>query len=254
MGAEKQKKQINRHRTDSDRDGVHGLFETFIRKFRTVSFLLILFPVIILCLSIIAISLAPAIALIVGIHQWLSGFNLIIYSLGMGMAVSIGFFVFGISLLLVTPAANFLIPLKVKPWRGNWRSTETIPWYVHNSLVYIVRYLFLDFVTPSPLTNMFYKLMGMKIGKGVVINTSNISDPCLIEIDDYVTIGGSVHILAHYGQKGYLILAPVKIGRGANIGLKASIMGGVHIGAEATVKPHAVVLPKIRIEDGEIYG
>ena len=96
--------------------------------------------------------------------------------------------------------------------------------------------------------------MGMKIGKGVIINTTNISDPCLIEIEDYVTIGGSVHMLAHYGQKGYLILAPVKIGRGANIGLKASIMGDVEIGAEATVKPHSVVLPKTRIAEGEIFG
>lgn len=114
--------------------------------------------------------------------------------------------------------------------------------------------MFLDYITPSPLTNMFYKLMGMKIGKGVIINTTNISDPCLIEIGDYVTIGGSVHILAHYGQKGFLVLAPVKIGRGANIGLKASIMGDVHIGENATVKPHAVVLPKTRIGDGEIFG
>ncbi len=114
--------------------------------------------------------------------------------------------------------------------------------------------MFLDFITPSPLTNLFYKMMGMKIGKGVIINTTNISDPCLIEIEDYATIGGSVHILGHYGQKGFLILSPVIIKKGANIGLKASIMGDVIIGENATVKPHVAVLPKTRIADGEIFG
>ena len=254
MKSQKTKKIEDRHRTDSDRKGWLKILEIFIRRFRTISFLVILLPIILLCLLVIGLALAPAIALVVSVQPFANHFGVVGYSLVLGITIAISFFVFGISLIFTAPLANFILPFRVKPWRGNWRSTEVIPWYIHNALVYIVRYLFLDFITPSPLTNMFYKLMGMKIGKGVVINTTNISDPCLIEIDDYVTIGGSVHILAHYGQKGYLILAPVKIGRGANIGLKASIMGDVIIGSEATVKPHAVVLPKTRIEDGEIYG
>lgn len=250
----KGKKKIDRHTTSSDKKGVAGLFEVFIRKFRTVSFLLVLVPIIVLCLFIIGLAIAPAILIVQWTHGYFSEFSAFVHTLTVGMSVAIGFFAYGISMLFLVPLANFLMPFRVKPWRGNWRSTQVVPWYVHNALVYIVRYTFLDFVTPSPLLNMFYKLMGMKIGKGVIINTTNISDPCLIEIDDYVTIGGSVHILAHYGQKGYLILAPVKIGKGANIGLKASIMGDVHIGENATVKPHVAVLPKTRIEDNEIYG
>ena len=94
--------------------------------------------------------------------------------------------------------------------------------------------------------------MGMKIGKGVVINSTNISDPCLITLGDYVTIGGSATIFAHYGQKGYLIVSPVTIGAKSTIGLKASIMGGAKVGEKATVLPHAVVLPRARVKDGEI--
>ncbi|MCB0342532.1 MAG: hypothetical protein KDD58_06490 [Bdellovibrionales bacterium] len=254
MSIRKIPEKIDRHRQDSDRKGVLGLFEVFIRRFRTLSFIIVLMPIVIMCLSVIALSLAPAVLITASLHHWLKSYSLVVYSLGLGVGLSVSFFVFGFSLLLITPLVNFLFPFKVKPWRGNWRSLETVPWYVHNALVYVVRYLFLDLVTPSPLCTMFYRLMGMKIGKGVIINTTNISDPCLIEIEDYVTIGGSVHMLAHYGQKGYLILAPVKIGRGANIGLKASIMGDVEIGAEATVKPHSVVLPKTRIAEGEIFG
>jgi acetyltransferase-like isoleucine patch superfamily enzyme len=92
--------------------------------------------------------------------------------------------------------------------------------------------------------------MGMKVGKGAHINTTNISDPCLIEIGDKVTIGGSAHIIAHYASKGYIIVERVKIGDGVTIGMKATVMGDVEIGKGAVIAPHEVVLPKSRIPDG----
>ncbi|MCB0361759.1 MAG: hypothetical protein KDD35_03520, partial [Bdellovibrionales bacterium] len=136
-------------------------------------------------------------------------------------------------------------------WKGIWFSLPAIPWYIHNALTYIVRYTFLEFITPTPLNVLFYRMMGMKIGKGVVINTTNISDPCMISLGDYVTIGGSAHLLAHYGQKGVLIISPVVIESGATIGLKASIMGDVVVGKNAIVKPHTALLPKTRLGEGE---
>jgi len=90
-------------------------------------------------------------------------------------------------------------------------------------------------------------MMGMKVGNGVHINTTNISDACLIELEDKVTIGGSAHIICHYAAKGYLVIAPVKIRKGATLGLKCTIMGDVEIGENAIIAPHEVVYPKSRI-------
>jgi UDP-3-O-[3-hydroxymyristoyl] glucosamine N-acyltransferase len=87
----------------------------------------------------------------------------------------------------------------------------------------------------------------MKIGKGTMINTSNISDPCLIKIGDYVTLGGSATLIAHYGMKGMLIIDHLVIEDKATIGLKASLFGDVIVGEGATVGPHEVVLPKSRL-------
>jgi len=97
---------------------------------------------------------------------------------------------------------------------------------------------------------LFYRLMGMKIGKGVHINTTNISDPAMIELGDYVTIGGSVHIIGHYASKGFLIVDKVRIKDKATVGLKATIMGNVEIGEGAAIGPHEVILPKSRIPAG----
>ena len=96
--------------------------------------------------------------------------------------------------------------------------------------------------------------MGMKCGKGVMINSSNISDACLIELGDYVVIGGSVSMMAHYGMKGYLIIDKLKIGKGSTIGLNAIILGGVTIGEKVTMAPGSVALPKTIIPDGAKYG
>jgi serine acetyltransferase len=172
-------------------------------------------------------------------------------NVGMAFSIGAGFFLYGLSLIFVVPAVNKLLPLKVNPHRATWYSLSVVPWYYHNALTYLVRYTFLEIITPTPLNKLFYQMMGMKIGKGTMINTTNISDPCLIEIGDYVTIGGSCTLVAHYGMKGFLIIDRLKIEDHATIGLKATVFGDVVIGKGAMVKPGEVVMPKTRIPPRE---
>jgi NDP-sugar pyrophosphorylase family protein len=165
----------------------------------------------------------------------------------LGLSMAAGFFMYGMTIIFVVPAINKLLPLKVTPHRTSWFSISVIPWYYHNALTYLVRYTFLEFITPTPLNKLFFKMMGMKVGKGTMINTTNISDPCLIELGDYVTIGGSATLIAHYGMKGMLIIDKLIIEDNVTIGLRASLFGDVIIGKGATVKPNEVILPKTRI-------
>lgn len=232
--------------------GLVGLLETFLRRFRNVSFALLLSPLALVCCTALGLAVAPALFWFRWVDTATAAWPVMAHYAAIGFAASSGFVMYGICLIFVVPAINFLIPLKVKEFRGPWYSLPAIPWYVHNGLTYMVRYTFLEFVTPSPLNILFYRMMGMKIGKGVVINTANISDPCLITLGDYVTVGGSATIFAHYGQKGYLVIAPVTIGNGTNIGLKASIMGGSTVGENVTILPHSVVMPKSKIANGKM--
>jgi acetyltransferase-like isoleucine patch superfamily enzyme len=57
--------------------------------------------------------------------------------------------------------------------------------------------------------------------------------------------------VAHYGQKGMLVVDRIIIEDNATIGLKASLFGDVVIGKGALVKPHDVVMPKSRIPSKE---
>jgi acetyltransferase-like isoleucine patch superfamily enzyme len=118
----------------------------------------------------------------------------------------------------------------------------------------VVRYSFLEFVTPTPFSQMYYRLMGMKIGRHVTLNSTAIADPSLIELEDGATIGGSANILAHYAQGGFLVIATVKIGAGATIGMRAVIMGGVEVGAKAKVLANSFVLPHTKVPAGETWA
>jgi non-ribosomal peptide synthetase-like protein len=171
-----------------------------------------------------------------------------------GLALAASYFIYGLSLLVIAPALNFLLGGRLKPYRGPAISLTALRWYVHCTMTLIVRYSFLDFVTPSPFAELYYRLMGMKIGRNVTINSTAIADPSLIEIEDGATIGGSASVLAHYAQGGYLVIAPVKIGAGATIGLRAVIMGGAEVGAKAKVLASSFVLPNTKIPAGETWA
>jgi len=244
------KTQVDVHSKTSDKTGISGFLETLLRRFRTQSYLVALTPLYIIGIMGMGVALTPGVYLFKFLFDISQTWPEFLHYFTIATGIIGSYFAYGFSLIFIMPLINLLIPIKLKPFRGQYYSLRSVPWYIHNALTYIVRYTFLEFITPTPMNLLFYKMMGMKIGKNVHLNTTNISDPCLIELEDNVTIGGSAHLIAHYASKGYVIVEPVKIKKGATIGLKATIMGDVEIGEGAVIAPHEVVFPKSRIPAG----
>lgn len=234
--------------------GLLGWYEVLLRRFKIVGTMVVLLPMYGLGTLCFGAALIPG----VGLFRWgyghLSHQPLFVQTFGIAFLVASAYLLFGFSLILIVPFVNFVLRTYPTPWRGPYYSLQTIRWAVHNTLTYFPRYTFLEFMTPTPFNILFYRLMGMKIGKNVQINTTHISDPCLIEIGSRTTIGGSATLLAHYGQGGYLVITPLKIGSNVTVGLKATIMGGVEIGDGAKILPNSVVLPRTKIPAGETWG
>jgi len=230
------------------------LYELFLRRFPIFIQVGTLIPFYILCLSTIALSLWPSLYIGVLVFRHTAAWPDPARYLVLAFTLAFGYLVYGLTLILIVPIVNKILVGRLKPWRGVYHSGATVRWYIHNGLAYLCRFTFLEFITPTPLNVQYFRMMGMKIGRNVQINTTHISDPSLIEMEDHVTIGGSAVIVAHYGVGGYLVLSKVKIGRGATVGLRATIMGGVQVGAGAKVLPNSVVLPKTVIPDGETWG
>jgi acetyltransferase-like isoleucine patch superfamily enzyme len=247
-------KKIDLETTKSQHTGIKGSFERLLRRFKVMMHIFIMVPVYAAASITLGLCLVPGIYLFRLSGSLTSDSPTLTQNICYALSLSTGFFLFGFSLIFLTPIINIVIRGHLKPWRGPYYSAESLKWFLHNGLTYLVRFTFLEFVTPSPVSILFYRMMGMKIGRGVMINTTFISDPSLVELGDKVTLGGSVTIVAHYGQGGLLIVAPVKIGAGCTIGLKATVMGGVEIGQGAKILPHSVVMPKTIIPAGETWG
>lgn len=248
------KSKIDLNTKDSQQKGLAWVFEKLLRQFKTGMQIVCMAPLYLLAAAILGLALVPGITLFRWVSDASANSHFILQNVGYGFSIAVGYFLYGISMVFLIPLVNSILVGKLKPWRGPYHSFESLKWFVHNGLTYLVRFTFLEFVTPSPLALLFYRMMGMKIGKGSIINSTWLSDPSLIRMGEKVTIGGSVTIVAHYGQGGLLVIAPVNIGSGCTIGLKASIMGGSEIGENAKILPHSVVLPKTVIPAGETWG
>ncbi len=106
---------------------------------------------------------------------------------------------------------------------------------------------------PASFRVFLQRMRGVKIGKKVFIGAGCVLDPArpnLIEIQDYVSLAGSVVILAHYSPTEPLreILGPssavfkkVTIKRGTVIGDCSIIFPGVTIGENSMVSAGSVV-------------
>ncbi|WP_412472229.1 acyltransferase [Halobacteriovorax sp. RT-2-1] len=231
----------------SNKKGLAKVLENIFRKYQAIGYMAAMIPPIIVYIICITLGLTPGYIFLTTAYENVAGQQFIIQALAMSFAFVMSYAAYALTLIFIVPFFNWIYPLKMKPFKGSWISLETLPWYYHNALTQLVRYTVLDFFQATPIITLFYKMMGMKIGKNCVINTTNISDPCLITLEDYVTIGGSATIFAHYAQAGFLVIAPTVIKRGATVGLKASIMGDVIIGEKVVVSPHEAVLPKSRL-------
>ena len=239
---------------DSKNPPAKSLLDKLARRFSRPSYAILVLVLYFLAATALGLALAPALWLFSHLSAWSITLPHPLRWIVVGFNLALCFFVFGFALLIVVPIYNWLLPTRVRPFKGGYYTLQAVPWFLHNGLFYLVRFTFLPFVTLTPFGIWFLKAMGMKIGRHAFINTEYISDPQLITLGDDVALGGSVRIFAHYGGGGNLVIAPVTIGDRATIGLAATIMGDVHVGAKATILAHSVLMPGSRVGEGETWG
>lgn len=229
-------------------------FERLLRRFARASYAVAVLGVYLIAALAYGLAAVPALACLYAFVRSARGIGGFAAWLIVGLGTGVSFFVFGFSLLIVVPLFNAVLPTRVKPFKAGYYTLRAVPWFLHNALFYLVRYTFLPFVTLTPFGVWFLKAMGMKIGRHAFVNTEHISDPRLITLGDDVAIGGSVRMFAHYGGGGNLVVSTVVIEDRATIGLAATVMGDVRVGAGAVVLPNSVLLPGSRVGAGETWG
>tara|TARA_B100000131_G_scaffold220197_1_gene211729 strand:- start:194 stop:904 length:711 start_codon:yes stop_codon:yes gene_type:complete len=199
------------------------------------------------------LSLTPAILFMNYIIAKISVFSIALKAFILGFCISLSFFIFGISLIILVGIIVRLLPIKPKPGIYNLKSIDTIKWGLSGAFLKLVNLTFLDFITPTFLNVFYFKLIGAKIGKNVQINSVNINDPWLLEIGDDSVIGGAASINCHVVESGKLILEKVKIGNKCTIGAKALIWPGCEVGDKSVVAARSTLKKRTKVGSREIW-
>jgi acetyltransferase-like isoleucine patch superfamily enzyme len=104
------------------------------------------------------------------------------------------------------------------------------------------------------LLSWYLRLMGVRIGKGVVLGGgfSQVVDPDMLSFGDGATV--SCQFQAHTFEDRVLKIDRVTIRSGATVGSGAVLLYGADIGAGTHVGPHSVVMKRESLLPGRVYA
>ena len=207
--------------------------------------------------GVLGASLAPSAALMIWAYLRLlspsilsgafPGFGpLVLFSLFIG-AASFVFFAFG---LLVMGILIRLFSLGVKPGRHDAASLPVLLWMVLNGVFTLAWRIILPLVPMTPLSMMFHRLSGCRIGKNVWINTHHLIDSYMISIGDNTLIGGEAVLSPHVYEGGKLLIQHITIGKNCLIGGHSYISPGVTVGDGSVIGMRAYVRKGKQIPPG----
>ena len=166
----------------------------------------------------------------------------------------LGYFTFTICVIFVAGLFRLLTFAGTPTGTYSYYSFKGYQWASYNAIILLVRYTCMNWMRVTPFLVLFHRLMGMKIGKRVQINTSVIGDSNLIEIGDDTVIGGDATLIGHSAERGNLVTGRVKIGSNVTIGLMAMIMPGSEIGDRAVIAANAFLPKDSKVGPGEIWA
>ncbi|TSA06305.1 MAG: acyltransferase [Deltaproteobacteria bacterium] len=109
------------------------------------------------------------------------------------------------------------------------------------------------YITPVLLRPFLYRMLGAKLGKGVLIG-GKIVEPQMVTMGDYSFAGEMSLLMAHAIMRDKVVLKKIVIGDHVSIGSHAVIMPGVRIGDESIVAAGALVPMDTVIPPGEVWG
>lgn len=215
-----------------------------------VAFTLLLY---LLAALVCGVALFPAVFLFQKLLSVVPGFIPPVQILILCIAMAGGYFIFGLSLIVVVGVLRIFLHLKLEEGEHRLPSCGAVRWMVYNSFVLLVSNIFMDFMILTPFAALFYRLMGAKLGKNVQINSKYCADLCLLEIGDGAVIGGHATVICHSVERHRLILKKVKIGKNAIIGLNSVVLPGCEIGDGALIAAGAVLQKNTKVEPREVY-
>jgi len=132
---------------------------------------------------------------------------------------------------------------------GNIKPNEQIPlasvrfvqYWAVTRLISFANMLVLGELKRTRLLNVYYRLMGARIGRDVLIDTVGVTDPDMLTIHDGSVVGNGVLLLGHTIRDGVVTFGTIAIGQSCTIGPRAVLQPDARVDHFTTVPALASV-------------
>ncbi len=109
---------------------------------------------------------------------------------------------------------------------------------------------FVEFLRGTPMLPPCMRLLGCKMGKGIYMDTTFLTEFDCVSIGDYSAINGWSGPQTHLFEDRIMKIGEVSIGKGVTVGPRAIILYGAHIGDGASLGPMTLILKGENIPKG----
>jgi non-ribosomal peptide synthetase-like protein len=161
----------------------------------------------------------------------------------------------GIPALLVTIILKWLAVGRFRPkqmplWTpGVWKSEAITVIYEALAVPFL-----LTFLKGTAWLPFFLRLLGVKIGKRVYLNTTDLTEFDQVNIGDDTALNDDSGPQTHLFEDRIMKIGPVKIGARSSIGALSIVLYDSEVGNDVEIKPLSLVMKGERLPDGTTWS
>jgi len=94
----------------------------------------------------------------------------------------------------------------------------------------------------TPFLPMVLRLFGTKMGKGVYMNMTDITEFDCVTVGDFVALNGSCALQTHLYEDRVMKVGRIQVGNGVTVGANATVLYDTQIGDFARLGPLTIVM------------
>jgi non-ribosomal peptide synthetase-like protein len=164
-------------------------------------------------------------------------------------------FFMGLPTVAVTLLLKWLTVGKYKPqqkpmWTSKvWRSEAVTSTYEALAVPFL-----LDFMRGTPWLPVILRLFGVKTGKRVWLNTTDITEHDMVEIGDDTALNEDCGPQTHLFEDRVMKVGPVKIGKRCSIGARTIILYDSEIGDNVSVDALSLLMKGENLQSNSSWG
>ncbi len=170
------------------------------------------------------------------------------------IALSLAGFLYGVGSFLFVVLTKWLVvgrywPCSAPMWTAFVWGSEAVT----NLYESIAVPNFVDFLRGTPMLPPCLRLLGCKMGKGIYMDTTQLTEFDCVSIGDYSALNSWCGPQTHLFEDRIMKIGLVSIGRGVTIGPRSTILYGAHIGDGATLGPLTLILKGENIPEASAW-